>query len=77
MSNADIDKLFYEKYTKPMIRNGRLTTLIAALLTFIPALYIWLVLGYKCEWSQILAGWGIVGSAYIFLYFFEQFWTVC
>lgn len=71
MSNADIDKLFYEKYTKPMIRNGRLTTLIAALLTFIPALYLWLVLGYKCEWSQILAGWGIVGSAYIFLYVFE------
>ena len=72
MSNtADIDKLFYEKYTKKMIRNGRLTTLIAALLTFIPALYLWLVLGYKAEWSNILAGWGIIVSSYFFIYIFE------
>lgn len=72
MSNtSDIDKLFYEKYTKKMIRNGRLTTLIAALLTFVPALYLWLVLGYKAEWSNILAGWGIIVSSYFFIYIFE------
>ena len=34
MSNAtDIDKRFHDEYTVKMIRNGRLTTLIAALLT--------------------------------------------
>ena len=41
MSNAtDIDKRFHDEYTVKMIRNGRLTTLIAALLTFVPALYL-------------------------------------
>ena len=30
-----------------MIRSGRLTTLIAALLTFLPALYLWFGLGIK------------------------------
>ncbi len=72
MSNAtDIDKRFHDEYTVKMIRNGRLTTLIAALLTFVPALYLWLVLGYKADWSNILAGWGIIVSSYFFIYIFE------
>ena len=71
MSTADIDKRFHDEYTVKMIRNGRLTTLIAALLTFIPALYLWLVMGYKCEWKYILSGWGIIVSSYFFIYIFE------
>ena len=67
----DIDKRFNEEYTQKMIRNGRLTTLLAALLTFVPALYIWLVMGYKCEWKYILSGWGIIVSSYFFIYIFE------
>lgn len=70
-NTTELDKMFYEQYTLKMIRNGRLTTLIAALLTFVPALYLWLVLGYKADWSNILAGWGIIVSSYFFIYIFE------
>lgn len=67
----DIDKRFRDEYTVKMIRNGRLTTLIAALLTFVPALYLWLGLGYKADWEYILTGWGIMLSSYFFIYIFE------
>ncbi len=63
-SNADIDKRFYEEYTVGMIKRGRLTTLIAALLTFLPALYLWLALGFKPTWNQIAEGWFIICSSY-------------
>lgn len=71
MSAAELDKRFHDEYTVKMIRNGRLTTLIAALLTFLPALYLWFGLGLKPTWSQIGAGWGIMVSSYLLLYFFE------
>ena len=38
--DAGLEKKFYEDYTVKMIRNGRTTTLIAALATFLPALYL-------------------------------------
>lgn len=68
---ADIDKRFYEEYTIPMIRRGRLTTLIAALLTLLPALYLWLGLGFKPTWGEIGQGWGIIVSSYFIIYFVE------
>lgn len=68
---TEIDKRFYEEYTVPMIKHGRMTTLIAAILTFVPALYLWLGLGLKCDWSFILKGWGIVLSSYLLIYVFE------
>lgn len=71
MSAAELDKRFHDEYTVKMIRNGRLTTLVAALLTFLPALYLWFGLGLKPTWSQIGAGWGIMVSSYLLLYFFE------
>ena len=73
MSNnsASMDQEFHDKYTVKMIRNGRLTTLIAALLTLVPPLYLWLVVGFKPTWGQIGAGWSIMFSAYFLLYFFE------
>ena len=67
----DINERFKKEYTDKMIRNGRITTLVAALLTFVPALYLWLVMGYKCEWKYILSGWGIIVSSYFFIYIFE------
>lgn len=70
-STADVDKRFHEEYTVTMIKRGRLTTLIAALLTFIPALYLWLALGYKPSWSLIGQGWAIIVSSYLIIYFVE------
>lgn len=65
------DEEFYEKYTVGMIRNGRITTLLAALLTFLPALYLWLFLGYKPTWGQIGLGWFTIFSSYFIIYFVE------
>ena len=53
----EMEKRFHDEYTVKMIRSGRLTTLIAALLTFLPALYLWFGLGIKPTWSQIGSGW--------------------
>lgn len=70
-STADMDKRFYEEYTVGMIKKGRMTTLIAALLTFIPALYLWLALGLRPTWGQIGQGWAIIVSSYMIIYFVE------
>ena len=71
VNEAEINQRFHDEYTVKMIRNGRLTTLVAALLTFVPALYLWWGQGIKPEWSTIGAGWMIVFSSYALLYFFE------
>lgn len=70
-ANADMDKRFYEEYTVGMIKRGRLTTLLAAILTLLPALYLWLVLGFKPTWSVIGQGWAIIVSSYLIIYFVE------
>lgn len=62
---------FHDEYTVKMTRNGRLTTLIAALLTFLPPLYLWFGLGLKPTWGQIGAGWAIILSSYFLIYIFE------
>lgn len=71
LSAAELDQRFHDEYSVKMIRSGRLTTLVAALLTFAPPLYLWLGLGLRPEWSQILAGWGIILSSYLLIYIFE------
>lgn len=71
LSEAEVNQRFKAEYSDKMIRNGRLTTLVAALLTFLPALYLWFGLGIRPEWNQILAGWGIILSSYLLIYIFE------
>ena len=71
VNSADLDTRFKEEYSDKMIRNGRLTTLAAGILSFLPALYLWFGLGLRPEWSQILAGWGIIVSSYLLIYIFE------
>lgn len=71
MTEAEIDERFREDYTKKMIRDGRLTTLVAGLLTFLPALYLWFGLGIKPSWGQIGQGWLIILSSYLLIYIFE------
>ena len=69
--SPEMEKRFYNEYTVKMIRSGRVTTLIAAILTFLPALYLWLALGFKPTWEQIGAGWATIVSAYLIIYFVE------
>lgn len=71
LSEAEVNQRFKSEYSDKMIRNGRLTTLVAGLLTFLPALYLWFGLGIRPEWNQILAGWGIILSSYFLIYIFE------
>ena len=51
MTEAEMNQRFHDEYTVKMIRNGRITTLVAALLTFLPALYLWFGLGIKPTWG--------------------------
>ena len=71
VETPEMEKRFHDEYTVKMIRSGRLTTLIAALLTFLPALYLWFVLVIKPTWSHIGSGWAIFLSSYFLIYFFE------
>lgn len=55
----------YEKsFTKPIIRYGSLTNLLAIPLCFIPAIYLWLVNGAFPGWNNILTGWMYVASMF-------------
>lgn len=55
----------YEKsFTKPIIRYGSLTNLLAIPLCFIPAIYLWLVKGAFPGWNNILTGWMYVASMF-------------
>ena len=55
----------YEKsFTKPIIRYGSLTNLLAIPLCFIPAIYLWLVKGALPGWNNILTGWMYVASMF-------------
>lgn len=62
---------FKEEYLSPIIRNGRLTTLIAALLTCLPMLYLWLGLGLRPTWDQIMQGWLNILAIYFIIYIVE------
>lgn len=55
----------YEKsFTKPIIRYGSLTNLLAIPLCFIPAIYLWLVKGAFPGWNNIITGWMYVASMF-------------
>lgn len=55
----------YEKsFTKPIIRYGSLTNLLAIPLCFIPAIYLWIVKGAFPGWNNILTGWMYVASMF-------------
>ncbi len=55
----------YEKsFTKPIIRYGSLTNLLAIPLCFIPAIYLWLVKDAFPGWNNILTGWMYVASMF-------------
>lgn len=60
-----MDHQAYEKvFTKPIIRYGRLTNLIAIPLCFIPSLCVWLYFGVVPPVKDIMTGWGLIASIY-------------
>jgi len=65
------DKLFKTEFLDKIVVSGRVTTLLAALLTFLPALYLWLGLGIKPTWAQIGAGWLNIVAVYFIIYIVE------
>ncbi|MGI6756268.1 MAG: hypothetical protein ACOX4F_09705 [Atopobiaceae bacterium] len=62
---------FNDLYTKPIIKYGRLTNLIAVALCFIPAIVIWVYFGYIPAVKDILTGWGLIASIYLVFAFIE------
>lgn len=55
----------YDKsFTKPIIRYGSFTNLIAIPLCFIPAIYLWIAKGAFPGWSNILTGWMYTASMF-------------
>ena len=55
----------YDKsFTKPIIRYGSFTNLIAIPLCFIPAIYLWIANGAFPGWGNILTGWMYTASMF-------------
>lgn len=55
---------YYQLFTRPVIRYGRLINLLAIPLCFIPSLVIWTVYGVVPDVKDILTGWGLIASIY-------------
>lgn len=68
---GNIDEQYKREFTKPITRIGPLTILAAGVLSFMPALY----LGFRYDafpsFGNIMAAWGLVLSAYFFIYIIE------
>lgn len=60
-----------EKFTKKIIKIGKVTITLAIFLNFLPVLYIWLRHGAIPSISQILSGWLMIASMYGAFYIVE------
>lgn len=59
-SNLSYDEVF----TKPIIKTGRWTLLLAIPLSFLPAIYLWLRYGAIPPVGAILTGWFLIASIF-------------
>lgn len=66
-SNLSYDEVF----TKPIIKTGRWTLLLAIPLSFLPAIYLWLRYGAIPPVGAILTGWFLIASIFGSYYFIE------
>ncbi len=72
INEFQVDEQRYKtEFVDKIISNGRITTLVAATLTFLPALYLWLGQGIKPTWTQIGAGWLNIVAIYLIIYIVE------
>lgn len=69
--DKDINKLYYEGFTKPVIRIGRWTLIAAIFACFIPSVYLGLRYGAVPPIGNILSAWLLIASIYGPYYFIE------
>ena len=55
---------YYDAFTKPIIKAGRLTLLLAIPLSFLPVIYLWLRYDAVPPLGAILTGWFLIASIY-------------
>lgn len=65
--NKDYNKIF----TRPIIQTGRATNLLAALFSFLPAIFIWIFYGTVPAARDIIKGWLLIASIYGVYYVVE------
>lgn len=62
---------YHESFTKPIIKVGRITLLLAVAFSFLPPLYLWIRYGALPPLNAILTGWFLIASIYGTYYFIE------
>ena len=68
--NATEGYSFDKSWTKPNIKIGRLTILLAIVTSFLPNIYLYIVHGAAPGFSDAMAAWGSIAAAY------AAFWVV-
>jgi len=71
MEEKDINKSFAESFTKPVIKIGRWSMLVAIFCCFIPSIYLAVRYGAIPPLKSILTGWILIASIYAPFYFIE------
>ncbi len=64
MKEAGEHDQYYEVFTKPVIKAGRFTLLLAIPLSFLPVIYLWLRYDTVPPLGSILTGWFLIASIY-------------
>ncbi len=62
---SDKNLSYEESFTKPIIKYGRITNLVAVLFSFIPAIVVSVVYGAFPGIQNILTGWGLIAAIYL------------
>ncbi len=60
----NMNKAYYEDFTKPIIKTGRWTLFAAVALSFLPPIYLWIRYGALPPIKSILTGWFLIASIY-------------
>lgn len=70
VATQDQDYSFNDQWTKPNIKIGRLTIIVAIICSFLPNIYLYIVHGAAPGFSVAMAAWAAIASAY------AAFWIV-
>lgn len=70
-NNIQVKYSYEESFTKPIIKYGRITNLLGAVFSFIPAIIIWIFYGELPTIKNVLTGWFLIASIYGVYYIVE------